>query len=103
MSWYHKAVAAQEAEAKKPVKPKKAEPSASASNQGEKINMAQKKPKKAPVVASADERAVRLIFPAPASMAAAIETSWHKNRDRSLSAAIRRLLERALLDEGAEK
>ena len=46
---------------------------------------------------------MRLIFPAPVTLKDRLEVSFHKNHDKSLSAAIRRLLEKALLDEGAEK
>ena len=46
---------------------------------------------------------VRIIFPAPAILKERLERSWHSRRDGSLSAAIRRLLERALLAEECGK
>ncbi len=82
-------------------KPRTASPSLKAAASGGKGP-----PKKPPVVVAAaapEGPDVRLIFPASVGLKDRLEASWHRNKDRSLSAAIRRLLERALLDEGAEK
>ncbi len=48
---------------------------------------------------SAPAAIVRIIFPAPIVLKERLERSWHSQQDGSLSAAIRRLLERALLVE----
>ena len=49
-----------------------------------------------PARAAEGEETVRLIFPAPKSLADQIEAEWHKRKLKSLSATIRALLEEAL-------